>query len=120
MISAKPWGEEHLFALTEKYAAKILLIKKGHRLSLQFHNMKDETLYLQEGILRLSIGNSNECLLSKTIHKGCVFHLPKKTIHRMEALEDSMLIEVSTPELNDVVRLDDDYARIDHSTVLKK
>ncbi|OGS37157.1 MAG: hypothetical protein A2293_13020 [Elusimicrobia bacterium RIFOXYB2_FULL_49_7] len=111
IITIKPWGEEHLFALTKKYAAKILLIKKGHRLSLQYHNKKEETLYLQEGVLKLSIGKNNECLQSQTVHKGCIFHLPIKTVHRMEALEDSRLVEVSTPELNDVVRLDDDYRR---------
>jgi mannose-6-phosphate isomerase-like protein (cupin superfamily) len=110
-ITKKPWGEEHLFALTRKYAGKILRIMKGHRLSLQYHKKKDETLLLREGKMKLSIGRDRKKLKSKIVNEGCVFYFPRKTIHRMEALEDCLLIEVSTPELEDVVRLHDDYER---------
>lgn len=111
-IIRKPWGEEHLFALKDRYAGKILIINKGHRLSLQYHNKKEETLYLLEGVIKLTTGKQRSRLKSKVVKKGCVFHLPAKTIHRMEAIETSHLVEVSTPELSDVVRLEDDYNRI--------
>ena len=110
-ITKKPWGEERLFALTSRYAGKILIIRKGHRLSLQLHDRKIETLYLEDGVLKLIIGKNFKNLKSKKITSGAVFHLPPRTIHRMEALENCRLIEVSTPELGDVVRIEDDYDR---------
>jgi len=110
-ISKKPWGEEHLFALGNKYAGKILVIRKGHRLSLQYHLKKEETLYLLKGTLKLTLGMRKERLREKVVKEGHIFHLPPRTIHRMEALKNCRLIEVSTPELDDVVRLEDDYQR---------
>lgn len=111
-ITKKPWGEERLFALAAKYAGKILIIRKGHRLSLQYHNKKEETLYLENGVLKLLIGPDIKRMKKKLITNGCVFHIPPKTVHRMEAIENCRLIEVSTHELNDVVRLEDDYNRV--------
>ncbi|MHB9155561.1 MAG: cupin domain-containing protein [Endomicrobiales bacterium] len=110
-ITKKPWGEERLFALTDNYAGKILIIRKGHRLSLQYHEQKEETLYLEEGVLKLTMGNRNRKLASRIVSAGHIFHLPPKTVHRMEAVQNCRLIEVSTPELSDVVRLQDDYDR---------
>ena len=110
-IIKKPWGEEHLFALTGSYAGKMLFINKGHQLSLQYHNKKEETLLLLEGTLKLTIGAKPAFLKTKTVKAGYVFHLPPGTVHRMKALIDCKLIEVSTPELDDVVRIADDYER---------
>ncbi|MBN1824141.1 MAG: hypothetical protein JW803_07475 [Endomicrobiales bacterium] len=111
-IIKKPWGEERLFALTKKYAGKLLIVRKTHRLSLQYHEKKEETLYLQSGLLKLIVGSSPRNLKTKIITSGKVFHLPPKTVHRMEALKDCVLVEVSTPELWDVVRIEDDYNRV--------
>ncbi|MCK9582131.1 MAG: hypothetical protein M0Q46_00685 [Endomicrobiales bacterium] len=110
IITKKPWGSEELFAHTSRYAAKILVINKGHRLSLQYHRVKDETLLLLSGQLRLVISDG-KTLKESIISKNVAFHLPPKTIHRMEALEKCILVEVSTPQLKDVVRLHDDYNR---------
>lgn len=111
-ITKKPWGEERLFAHTKNYAGKILIIRKGHRLSLQYHEIKEETLYLEQGILKLTIGSSSTKNSSKIVTAGHIFHLPPKTVHRMEAIENCRLIEVSTPQLDDVTRLQDDYNRV--------
>ena len=110
-ITKKPWGEECLFAKTDKYAGKILIVRKGHRLSLQYHKVKDETLYLEEGILRLIIAKGKHNLVSRTVTAGESFRVSPKTLHRFEAVENCRLIEVSTPELADVVRMEDDYGR---------
>lgn len=108
----KPWGNELLFALASKYAGKILTINKGHRLSLQFHNKKEETLYLLKGSIRLSIRDSKGKIRGMIMKPGTVHHLPPKTVHRIAALKYSQILEVSTPELYDVVRMDDDYDRV--------
>jgi mannose-6-phosphate isomerase-like protein (cupin superfamily) len=110
-ITKKPWGEERLFALTNNYAGKILIIRKGHRLSLQFHEQKEETLYLESGMLKLLIGPQKGKLVVKVLTSGNTFHVPPKVVHRMEAIDNCRLIEVSTPELKDVVRIEDDYNR---------
>ena len=115
-ITKKPWGEERLFALAGKYAGKILIVRKGHRLSLQYHNKKEETLYIEDGVLKLLIGPNIKKLREKVLTNGCVFHIPPKTVHRMEAVENCRLVEVSTPELTDVVRLEDDYNRVKKKT----
>lgn len=106
----KPWGEEIIFAHTDRYAGKILRIRKGEALSLQYHRQKDESLYLHEGLVRLLVeidGRAEE----RALAPGDAIHLPAGTRHRMEAIEDSILFEVSTPELDDVVRLEDRYGR---------
>jgi len=107
----KPWGYELLFALTPQYAGKVLFVKKGHRLSLQYHNEKDETLYIQEGKALLEIEDENGNMVKTEASPGIAFRLPPKKKHRFQAIEDTTFLEVSTPELDDVVRLNDDYGR---------
>jgi mannose-6-phosphate isomerase-like protein (cupin superfamily) len=106
----KPWGYELIFAKTDRYVGKILHINRGESLSLQYHEIKEETLYVLDGELRLTVehdGDRRELML----RKGEAFHIPPLMIHRMEALADTDVAEVSTPELDDVVRLDDRYGR---------
>jgi mannose-6-phosphate isomerase-like protein (cupin superfamily) len=106
----KPWGYELIFARTDRYVGKILHVNRGESLSLQYHEMKDETLYVVEGELRLTIefeGDRRELVL----RKGEAFHIPPRLIHRMEAIVDTDVAEVSTPELEDVIRLEDRYGR---------
>jgi mannose-6-phosphate isomerase-like protein (cupin superfamily) len=107
----KPWGYELIFAKTDRYVGKILHVNRGESLSLQYHEMKDETLYVVEGELRLTIeheGDRRELML----RKGEAFHIPPRLIHRMEAVVDTDVAEVSTPELEDIVRLEDRYGRV--------
>jgi mannose-6-phosphate isomerase len=106
----KPWGEEVIFAHTERYAGKILKIRKGESLSLQYHVRKDETIYVHEGSLRLVLEVDGQ-EQATTLAPGEAVHFPPGTRHRMEALLDCTLFEVSTPELDDVVRLKDRYGR---------
>jgi mannose-6-phosphate isomerase len=106
----KPWGYELIFAKTGRYVGKILHINRGESLSLQYHEIKEETLFVVSGELKLTIevdGDRRDVLM----HGGEAFHIPPRMIHRMEALEDTDLAEVSTPELDDVVRLEDRYGR---------
>jgi quercetin dioxygenase-like cupin family protein len=107
----KPWGKEIWFAHTEKYAGKILFIKKGHRYSLQYHENKQETQYLYKGKVKLTFGKDKNNLQEKILLPGSTVQVDPFLIHRVEALEDSEVIEVSTAELDDVVKLDDDYGR---------
>ena len=107
----KPWGREVWFAQTEKYAGKILEVKKGHRLSLQYHDHKLETQYVYSGKIKMIYGQDVNSLNEKILHAGEKFEIIPKTIHRVEALEDSQIFEVSTPELDDIIKLDDDYGR---------
>lgn len=106
----KPWGHEILFAVTEKYIGKILFIKKGHRLSLQYHKQKDETFYCLKGRASLVIKNGNTTNILPLVPDS-TYHIEPMTIHRLEATEDTTLVEVSTPEAEDVVRVEDDYGR---------
>ena len=110
-IVTKPWGQELIFAHTPEYAGKILYVTAGHRLSLQYHKEKHETLYVRRGLIKATIGTSGGDLSEVTLYPGDVLDVPAGQIHRFEALEDSELFEVSTPELSDVVRLRDDYGR---------
>jgi len=112
----KPWGYELLFALTPHYAGKILFVKKGHRLSLQYHNEKDETLYIQQGKALLEIEDEGGNMVRTEALPGIAFRLPPMKKHRFQAIEDTTFLEVSTPELDDVVRLDDDYGRSENTT----
>lgn len=106
----KPWGHELIWAETERYVGKILHIEAGHRLSRQFHHVKDETFLVQAGEMQLEIGQGDE---QKIIHlkAGEAFHCPPKTVHRMVAITTVDVLEVSTPELDDVVRIEDAYGR---------
>lgn len=111
-IKLKPWGREIWFAVTKKYAGKILEVKKGARLSLQFHEKKEETQFLFSGKVRLTFGSNSKKLRTKVLNAGDVFHIPPKMIHRIEGLASlSKIFEVSTPELTDVVKIEDDYGR---------
>ncbi len=115
-IIEKPWGHEEIWAQTARYAGKILFIKKGHRLSRQYHKVKEETIMVQEGVLTCEEGprSDGESVIQHTLLPGDIFHVRPGTIHRFCADEtDVRLIEVSTAEIQDVVRLEDDYRRID-------
>jgi len=105
-IVDKPWGREIWYAHTDRYAGKVLEVTAGHLLSLQKHRVKHETLYLLSGRVRLTL---DERVLDWL--PGHAVSIPPETVHRMEAIEDSVLLEVSTPELDDVVRLEDRYGR---------
>ncbi|MGH9458319.1 MAG: cupin domain-containing protein [Thermoanaerobaculia bacterium] len=106
----KPWGHELIWARTERYVGKILHIRAGESLSLQYHERKEETLYLLDGSVRLTLGKDGETR-TVSMAPGEAFHIPPFLIHRIEALESSNLLEVSTTELDDVVRLEDRYGR---------
>jgi quercetin dioxygenase-like cupin family protein len=106
----KPWGYELHWAKTDRYVGKIIHVKAGHALSLQYHNVKDETIYLQSGRLLFEI-QEGERLVKRDMRPGESVHIVPKTVHRMTAIEDSDILEASTPELDDVVRLADDYGR---------
>ena len=108
----KPWGFELLFAHTTKYAGKIIFVRKGHRLSLQYHEKKDESLYVYEGKALLEIERGNGQLVSNVVEPGHCIRIPPFTKHRVEAIEDTTIFEVSTSELEDVKRLEDDYGRV--------
>ena len=108
----KPWGHETIWAVTEEYVGKVLHVKAGHALSLQYHNIKDETIFLWTGKLVLEIQQGEE-LVKREMLPGESVHITPHTIHRMTAIEDSDIFEVSTPELDDVVRLEDRYGRIE-------
>ena len=106
----KPWGYELHWAKTDKYVGKVIHVNAGHALSLQYHNQKDETIYLWSGRLLFEI-QEGESLAKREMLPGERVHITPKTIHRMTAIEDSDIFEVSTPELHDVVRLEDRYGR---------
>ena len=106
----KPWGHEIIWARTGRYAGKVLFIRKGHKLSLQFHNRKEETIYLHSGEMLFTV-DEGRGLDVKTLRPGDEYHIPPGTRHRMEAVQDCEVFEVSTPELDDVVRLEDAYGR---------
>jgi mannose-6-phosphate isomerase len=107
----KPWGYEEIWAETEHYVAKILFIRKGHRLSLQHHEEKTETIRVARGTMHLQYDDSDGKLTSCTLEAGQCHHLPPGCRHRMRAVTNVEIFEVSTPHLNDVVRHDDDYGR---------
>jgi mannose-6-phosphate isomerase len=106
----KPWGYELIFAKTDRYVGKILHVNKGETLSLQYHEMKDETLYVVDGELLLTVESDGD-RRELPLRKGEAFHIPPRLIHRMLAIVDTDVAEVSTPELEDVVRLEDRYGR---------
>jgi mannose-6-phosphate isomerase-like protein (cupin superfamily) len=107
----KPWGHELWYALTDRYVGKILHVNKGHRLSLQYHASKDESAYLLRGRLRLTKGPSADELTSVEIGPGEAWRNEPGTVHMIEGIEESDVLEVSTPEVDDVVRLEDAYGR---------
>ena len=110
-IVKKPWGHEEIFAHTDHYAGKILFVRQGEALSLQYHEIKEETLRVLDGELELVTGPDKNTLETHVLKEGAVFHIPPRTLHRMVALTDCNLLEVSTSNLDDVVRLEDRYGR---------
>jgi len=107
----KPWGHEIVFALSERYCGKLIFIRAGEQLSLQFHRVKDETIYVHSGRIELEIGDPGGTLDAEVVGPGHAFRLKPGVVHRWKALEDSVVLEASTPELDDVVRLEDKYGR---------
>jgi mannose-6-phosphate isomerase len=107
----KPWGYELIWARTDRYVGKILHIEAGHLLSLQYHERKDESIYVLSGeiVLRLEQG---ETLIERRMGQGEAFHIQPKQVHQFEAVVTSDLSEASTPELDDVIRLKDRYGRV--------
>ena len=106
----KPWGYEVHWAKTDRYVGKIIHINKGHALSLQYHNIKDETIYVLSGTLLFEIDVEGR-LVATEMAPGQAVHVSPRTVHRMTAIEDCDVLEASTPELTDVVRLEDRYGR---------
>jgi mannose-6-phosphate isomerase len=108
----KPWGYELHWALTDRYVGKVLHVTAGHALSLQYHVHKDETILLWSGRILMDVQEGGE-LVRREMQVGDRLHITPGTVHRMTALEDSDIFEVSTPELDDVVRLEDRYGRVE-------
>ncbi len=107
----KPWGHEVIWAETERYVGKILAIRKDERLSLQYHQVKDESIRVLSGRIKLELEDETGTLVATELSPGASARIPPGRRHRFTALEDCELVEVSTPELDDVVRIDDDYGR---------
>jgi mannose-6-phosphate isomerase len=108
----KPWGHELIWAVSETYCGKLLFVKAGAALSLQFHNEKDESWLVQSGRAKLELGDVGQPVLNEeVISAGAAFRYRPGTVHRITALEDTTIVEVSTPQLDDVVRLEDLYGR---------
>lgn len=107
----KPWGYELIWAKTKDYVGKVLHINKGHKLSLQYHRQKEETIFISSGKMNLIFENEKGELQEILLVPGEAHHIPVGRKHRMVALEDTDVCEVSTPQLDDVVRLEDGYGR---------
>ncbi len=107
----KPWGHEEIWAETDRYLGKILSIRRGERLSLQLHRKKDESIYVLRGRLKLTLETAAGELEDEELEPGDARRVLPGRRHRFEAIEDTELVEVSTPEIDDVVRLQDDYGR---------
>ena len=110
-IIEKPWGKEEVIEINDKYMMKKLTMLKGHRCSLQLHNHKKETIYVLSGQLRITSGSDQDNLTGKIYTEGESITISPGVVHRMEGVEDSIYLEASTPEMDDVVRLVDDYER---------
>jgi mannose-6-phosphate isomerase len=106
----KPWGYELRWAKTDRYVGKVIHVNAGHALSLQYHNVKEETILLWSGRLRFEIKEGDR-IVAREMLPGDRAHIRPKTVHRMSAIETCDIFEVSTPELEDVVRLEDRYGR---------
>jgi mannose-6-phosphate isomerase len=112
MIIHKPWGHELIWARTDRYVGKILHVRAGEALSLQYHHVKDETIMVLSGHMRLEFFADGEPPSSLELGPREPFHIAPGLRHRMIAIEDTDVLEVSTPELDDVVRLEDRYGRV--------
>jgi mannose-6-phosphate isomerase len=107
----KPWGYEIRWAITDRYLGKIIHVKRGEALSLQYHERKDEWLLVSKGAVDFEMGRLDGELEKVRLQAGDSVHLPPRTRHRVTAVEDTDIFEVSTPEMDDVVRLEDRYGR---------
>lgn len=107
----KPWGYELIWAKTSQYVGKILHINSGHQLSLQFHRVKEETIFIAKGRMTFVFEETPGKLIEIELREGDVHHIPPGRQHRMIAVEDTDVFEVSTPHLEDVVRIQDSYGR---------
>jgi mannose-6-phosphate isomerase len=107
----KPWGYELIWAHSDDYCGKTLFVRAGEALSLQYHERKDETIHLQSGSAEVEIGREEGSTTVERVGPGRSFRIRPGTVHRLRALEDSLFLEVSTPHLDDVVRLEDRYGR---------
>jgi mannose-6-phosphate isomerase len=108
----KPWGHELIWALTDVYCGKVLFVNAGESLSLQYHEVKDESWLIQSGRARIELGAvGSDHLVEEVVGPGAAFRYPSGTVHRITAVEDTTILEVSTPHLDDVVRLEDSYGR---------
>ena len=113
MFIKKPWGSEEVLEINDHYMVKKLTMYKDHRCSLQYHNNKKETIYVLSGLLRIYLGASKDELSEKVYGPNETITLEPGLVHRMEGIEDCIYLEASTPEMDDVVRLADDYNRED-------
>jgi len=111
----KPWGYELLIAHQDSYVGKILFVRAGESLSLQYHERKDETIFLHTGSAEVLVGEDENSLTNIHLEAGKSIYLKPRTIHRLTALEDCTFFEVSTTELDDVVRLEDKYGRVEEN-----
>jgi mannose-6-phosphate isomerase len=108
----KPWGHELIWALTDVYCGKLLFVKAGHSLSLQFHREKDESWLVHSGRAKVELSNPGDAVLKgEIVGPGAAFRFHPGTVHRVTAVEDTTIVEVSTPQLDDIVRLEDAYGR---------
>jgi mannose-6-phosphate isomerase-like protein (cupin superfamily) len=107
----KPWGWELVWAEADDYVGKLLFVRAGESLSLQYHEAKDESWLVQEGRARLELGDVGDELEVLEIAPGDAFRFRPRTVHRVTAIEDTTVVEVSTSQLTDVVRLEDRYGR---------
>jgi mannose-6-phosphate isomerase len=107
----KPWGHELIWAVADQYVGKVLFVRAGHSLSLQYHEVKDASWLIQSGSARIQLGAVGGELVEEVVGPGAAFHYAPGTVHRITAVEDATILEVSTPHLDDVVRLEDSYGR---------
>ena len=108
----KPWGHELVWAEAEQYVGKVLFVKAGESLSLQFHREKDESWLVHDGRAKIELGSAGDAMLNaEVVSPGACFRFRPGTVHRVTAIEDTTILEVSTPQLDDVVRLEDAYGR---------
>lgn len=113
----KPWGHELIWAESDEYVGKVLFVKAGESLSLQFHREKDESWLVHDGRAKLELGSAGDPVLNEeVVGAGACFRFRPGTVHRVTALEDTTILEVSTSQLDDVVRLEDRYGREGTST----
>ncbi|MCH8029871.1 MAG: cupin domain-containing protein [Candidatus Dadabacteria bacterium] len=108
----KPWGYELWWAITDRYVGKIIHLLSGHSMSYQYHEKKDETMYLLTGKVLVELDTEDDAHTKITLLPGDALRIPPLTKHRMSAVEDSEIIEVSSPEIDDIIRLEDKYGRV--------